>query len=416
MRIAWLGPEPSLEGGVPYAATQILLGLANQDTEVDAYIAAVLAPYGEHFQDHPGLRIFEERVRWDWNRWYSRDPLIATATSLVARVRAQKRLVALLSARHADSSYDLIYQFSQFEVPWLKTRGPRLPPVIVHPEVHAAGELRWHRRERQLALQCGGALRTEATTVLLASRALTQKRDSRAVSAFIAPSRTLASELATDYAVPKANLHVVPNPIDVERYRPPHRQRAVADPVELLFVSRMSVRKGVEMIVALSHRLGRDPGKFRLRIVGTGASFSDYRPLLATLNTDVATYGGSLPSAELAQLYRDSDIVLQPSHYEPFALTVGEALASGTPVVVSDAVGAGEDVPSKSCRIFRSGDLDGFEAQVRDLAAAVQDPVQRGEIRGSARQVAVERFTPDVVCRALTGVFETVISAHRRGR
>ena len=410
MRVAWLGPEPSLGSGVPYTATQILVGLANHGVAVDAFLAPVLAPYGDHFRDRPGLRVFEERVPWEWNRWYSRDPLLATATSLGARLRAQNRSVARLIHLHQEVPYDVIYQFSQFEVPWLRKAAHLLPPVVIHPEVHAAGELRWHRRERQLARRCGSRLRTDAVTALLAGRALMQRRHAGRVSAIIAPSEAFAALIAEDYAVPCDRLHVVPNPIDVERYRPLRAPRAIGKRIELLFVSRMSVRKGVEMIVALSHRLAREPGRFHLRIVGGGALFSDYRPLLADLNTDVATYEGAKAADDLPALYRSNDIVLQPSHYEPFALTVGEALASGTPVVASDAVGAAEHLSQACCPRFPSGDLDAFEACVRSLAAAMTVPAQQLEIKTAARREALLRFEPSAVCAGLLEVFDRVRS------
>jgi glycosyltransferase involved in cell wall biosynthesis len=188
----------------------------------------------------------------------------------------------------------------------------------------------------------------------------------------------------------------------------------VGEPIQLLFVSRMSVRKGVEMIVALSHRLARHPGRYVMRIVGTGALFSDYGPLLEDLDMDVATYVGPRSPSELAALYREVDIVLQPSHYEPFALTVGEALSSGTPVVVSDAVGAGENLSAQCCRTFPAGDLDAMEAQVHALGSALKNDRWRQQIKGAARLEAERRFAPDIVCEALRGVFASVVSSGPR--
>jgi glycogen(starch) synthase len=66
-------------------------------------------------------------------------------------------------------------------------------------------------------------------------------------------------------------------------------------------------------------------------------------------------------------LFRGVDALLVPSHYEPGSLVVGEALASGIPVVVSDAVGPAEVLDPRCCRIFPAGDLDAFEAAVRRL-------------------------------------------------
>lgn len=413
MRIAWLGPEPALDGGVPYVAAQLMIGLAAQGIELDAYIATQQAPYGDSFTDCEGLRLFTDRVHWEWDRWYSRQPHLATSTSLMARIRAQKRLVVSLLREHRRRPYDLVYQFSQFEVPWLRGNGQLLPPVIIHPEVHMAGELRWHRRERSLALRCGGKARTEATTALLATRTLVQQRDSRHVAAIVAPSRVFAGHLARDYGIESHRLHVVPNPIDLRRFLPaadaPRSSRT-----ELLFVSRLSVRKGVEMIVGLSHRLAHSPGDFMIRVVGAGSMFSDYTRLLEDLHPDVAHYEGHRDAAYVAELHRSADMLLQPSHYEPFALTVGEALASGTPVVASDEVGATEDVNPRCCRRFTSGDLDAFEQAVRAMGQSLMHGNDR-ELRSLARSEAERLFTPERVCRGLASILANVhtdVSTH----
>jgi glycosyltransferase involved in cell wall biosynthesis len=173
-------------------------------------------------------------------------------------------------------------------------------------------------------------------------------------------------------------------------------------------VSRIALRKGVELIVALSHRLADLAGTIRLRVVGDRALFSDYRPLLSDLNFDLAIYSGGLNALGLADLYRRSAALLQPSHYEPFAITVGEALASGLPVVVSDQVGAREGVDPRVCRVFESGSLDAFEQAVRLLVSDLASSEERRRLSGMARSEAERLFAPRAVARQLVEVFSTV--------
>jgi glycosyltransferase involved in cell wall biosynthesis len=335
--------------------------------------------------------------------------MIATATSLWARVQAQKRLLVKLTEEHQRRPYDLIYQFSQFEVPWLRGRERLLPPVVIHPEVHMAGELRWHRREHALAIRCGGKTKTGATTALLASRTLVQRAAAARVAAVIAPSRVFAEHLRADYGIARDRLHVVPNPIDLDRFSPGVTASEHRGPLELLYVSRLSMRKGLEMVVALSHRLAGDPGHFRIRVVGGHSMFSDYRPLLDDLHPVVGVYEGHRDALAVAELQRSADCLIQPSHYEPFALTVGEALASGTPVVVSDQVGAGEQVDSRCCTRFPAGDLGAFEAAVRAASSAVAG-ADRASVRQLARSEAERLFAPDRVCAGLVEAFSRVLS------
>ena len=96
-----------------------------------------------------------------------------------------------------------------------------------------------------------------------------------------------------------------------------------------------------------------------------------------------------------------------PSRYEPFALTVAEALASGLPVVVSDQVGAREGVDGRVCRVFADGDLDSFESSVRGLL----DDLKSGERDGLsriARGEAERLFASDAVAQQLAAVFRSV--------
>jgi glycosyltransferase involved in cell wall biosynthesis len=192
---------------------------------------------------------------------------------------------------------------------------------------------------------------------------------------------------------------IVVNPIDLDRFRPNDRVRPEG-PMKILFVSRISVRKGVELVVELSHRLADLEGEVELIVIGGRTTWSDYRKLLDDLNPAIATYARSIPPDELARLYQKSAMVLQPSQYEPFALTVGEALASGTPVVASDEVGAVDGVDPRVCAVFPRGDIDAFERAVRTAIAAARSD-DRAETAALARAEAQRLFAPATVAATL---------------
>jgi glycosyltransferase involved in cell wall biosynthesis len=171
-------------------------------------------------------------------------------------------------------------------------------------------------------------------------------------------------------------------------------------PQTLLYASRISVRKGVEMIVDLSHRLSDLRGRLQIVVAGGPTLWSDYRPLLSRLNREIAVYAGSVAPKQLPELYRAADVVVQPSRYEPFALTVAEALASGVPVVASDEVGAAEGVDPRCCTIFPSGKPDALEAAVRGVLRRM-GTVDEAAIRDLARSEAERLFAPQRVADSL---------------
>lgn len=396
LRIAFLGPSPSETSGVPYAANVLLQALAGAGVVIDLYSTACSPALAAT----PGIRVMLEPVEHTTSyRVLRRLPLLMFVWGQTRRALAQRRLATRMVDEHRSRHYDAVYQFSQPELLALRSRRKRLPPIVLHPEVHAAGELAWHRREDALVRQGESRVRTAVVRVMLGVRSVLQARDLRSVAAVICPSEEFARELVRDHRVPERTLHVVPNPIDLQRFAPGAPARR---PREILFVSRMSVRKGVEMVVELTKRLDDLAGDVRVVMIGDKSLWSDYRPLLASLNPRLSEYRGHVDAALLPDLLRGASLLVQPSRYEPFALTVGEALACGTPVVISDSVGAGEWLDESCAEIFASGDADAFEAAVRSMLARLEQSEEA--IRSAARTLAERAFAPQEVARAVSAV------------
>jgi glycosyltransferase involved in cell wall biosynthesis len=131
-------------------------------------------------------------------------------------------------------------------------------------------------------------------------------------------------------------------------------------------------------------------------VVGGVTLWSDYSPLLANLPASNGEYAGPVPDAAVPGELEACDVLLQPSHYEPFALTVGEALAAGVPVVTTTEVGASEGVNPEVMTTVRPGDIaglrEGIEATLERL-----DSDQAG-VAATARAEAERLFAPSVVC------------------
>jgi glycosyltransferase involved in cell wall biosynthesis len=407
MRIAWQGPFGG-SGGVSYAGLQLIRGLRDLGVEIDCYMTEPSAEAPVDVREDDRIALYSRPRRWEWNRWYSRDPLGAFLTGQASNGAAQLGLAKLIVREHARRRYDVLYRFSQIELFGVRRYVGSLPPIVVHPEVHAAGELLWHRREHALSERAESRKRRAITRAMLIARSARQRRDVRLVRRVVAPSHVFAAHLTNDYGIAPHRISVVPNPIDLARYASQtdasgngHARTTV------LFVSRLSVRKGLDLVIGLSHRLADIADRVHIEIVGDCSLWSDYRPLLRDLHPAVATYVGPLDSARLAAAYASAGALIQPSQYEPFALTVGEALASGLPVVASDEVGATEGVDSRCCTTFAAGDLDGFETSVRKMIARVENGERRKMAR-IARAEAERLFSPDRVAR---GVLESIKAA-----
>lgn len=406
MRLAWIGPAPSADGGATYVGTQLLREMAAAGVEVDVFLGTRPSEIPEVLRDLPGLDFVLDPPRWAWGRWYSRTPMLAFFSGHLARLRAQWALASRLAERHAERPYDLVYQFSQSEMGPVRRLRRRLPPLIVHPSTHAAGELAWHKREHALSRRCEPTWKRLLVRAMLTARAVVQRREMPRADRVLGVSRRFSEHLAADYRIAPERLGYVANPIDLERFKP-EDPPILADPLTLVFVSRISVRKGVELVVGLSHRLADLEGQVRLVVLGGPTMWSDYRPLLNELNPGIASYHGHQRGPEFLRLYQRAAAVLQPSQYEPFALTVGEALASGTPVVASDEVGAIDGIDPRVCSVFPHGDLDAFEAAVRELLGRVR--TSKPELAVLARSEAERLFAPATIVQQLLRELERAL-------
>lgn len=418
LRLAWIGAEPQRGGGVSGCAWLLLDGLSRRGCDIDCYASGPPEGLCKSLSSFPGVRLVNVDTGWRYDRWYSNHNVSKLLTGLGSRAWGRRRLIGLLLEQHARDPYDAVYQFSTIEVFGMRDHMNELPPLIVHPETHMAGELRWVQRERHLAALCEPLWRRVLTECLLGARARRQRRDIRLAARVAVISRGFGEQLVRDYGVDPERLTLIRNPIDLDELRPaPRAQRA--GPWRIAFVSRMSARKGVELVVELSHHLADLEGEITLELVGDHTLWSDYRSLLTRLDPRIARYHGPMGRRELAEFLSETDLLLQPAKYEPFGLTVGEALALGVPVVASDAVGAAEDVSAECCTVVRAGDVAALEEGVRSML----DRLRQGHgpsIGRCARAEAERLFAPDAVATSALKLVTAVVggegSRRRQGR
>jgi glycosyltransferase involved in cell wall biosynthesis len=405
MRIAWTGPVGT-GGGVPGMGTLILEEMLEQGVEVDLYLPLVGAE-PPPLKPSPRLRIIEHRSHWRWSRWYSRSKAGQIITSLAARTFCNVLLSIKLLLEHRRRPYDAVYQLSTTEL-FLLGRARRFaPPIVVHPCTHAAGELRWHRAEREYALQVENHFLYSLMRAMLAFRSWLQPKELARAQLVLGLSDRFNELVHQDYDVPLSKLRVVRTPVDVERFNEVGAEEK-AKPQTLLFISRISTRKGVEEIIELSHRLNDLAGTVKLMVIGGPTQWSDYTEHLSRLNPAVAEYVGSVHSTQLPAVLRSATMLVVPSRYEPGSIATVEALACGLPVVLSDEVGAGEVVRGPHVRFHQAGDVDGLESAVRSLLVAASE--DGPALRASARANAVASYAPAKVVGELIRLIASVRS------
>jgi glycosyltransferase involved in cell wall biosynthesis len=415
LRIAYLGPEPGGYAGVRAVAAELIGGLERRGHEIDCFLLApegqpeVAIAGGEPIAFGEGNLAFGEGVQliwgpntWRWDRWYSRNKFTAFASGLIARAFASLRMRREVQRRHRQRPYDVIYQFSNIETFAVPRRLRPRAPLVIHPETHLAGELRWLIAERRLALRCHSPIAYAAVCAIALVRTIVQRRAIRRASLLVCISTVFRDHMVRDYRFPLERTTVSPNPIRPERFA--LAERPVGDPATVLVLGRVSARKGIETVIEAARLASQRGLGIRFRVVGGPSLWSDYTKLLEELPPENSEYAGAASAAEVIEQLRGCDLLLQASRYEPFGLTVAEALAAGVPVVATSEVGAIEGVDRAVVGEVAPGDVEGIAGAIGSLLEQLR--ARPAETRALARAEARRLFAPDVVCRQISAVLE----------
>ena len=413
LHIAWLGagPRPKETGGVPGVATDLLRGLAAQGHRVDALFGGWEHELPAPIADQENLSFFWSGTNWRWGAWYNRSRITMFVSGLIARGLASLRLRREVARRHRADPFDVVYQFGHIETLALPASVRREVPLVIHPEVHMTGELRSMIAERQLALRS-----EPAHTLLIAGsvmwlRSLVQRFWIRRANLVICISRVFRQYLIDDYGVAPERTVVVPNPVRLRRFTDVDLNRPLGQPPAILVLGRIAVRKGLEDVIAVAELLLERGVEARIRIIGRASLWSNYMPLLAELpeNTE---FHKALPAGEVPAELARSDVLLQASKYEPFGLTVAEALAAGVTVVATTEVGAAEGVNPSVLTTVPPGDVEGMLAATEELIARLAE--SPAETRQAAHAEAERLFAPDLVCEQIAAALQQAVTAFGR--
>jgi glycosyltransferase involved in cell wall biosynthesis len=121
-------------------------------------------------------------------------------------------------------------------------------------------------------------------------------------------------------------------------------------------------------------------------------------------------FTGFIPDDSLLRLYRVADAACYPSLYEPFGIVALEAMAAGTPVVVSDAGGLAEIVRhDHTGTVIWSGNLDSLAWGLR---RTVVDRDHARWMAGNAWNAVRAEFNWAGIADRTSAVYDRVWSEH----
>jgi glycosyltransferase involved in cell wall biosynthesis len=153
----------------------------------------------------------------------------------------------------------------------------------------------------------------------------------------------------------------------------------------LLFLSRINIKKGLDLLVESFSRVVKEFPDIMLVIAGPDnegyGSIIKQRIADKGLSNNTLFTGMISGEVRLAA-YRDATVFVLPSYSENFGMSVVEAMACGTPVVISDQVGIYRDIEQQQAGMVCS-------LNVEEIASAILTLLQQEAKRADLSKKAV---------------------------
>ncbi len=206
-----------------------------------------------------------------------------------------------------------------------------------------------------------------------------------------------------------AKVHVIPNgvPDAAREKRNPVKTKSWRSKQNVVFLGRLeSPQKGVDTLLDAWAILHKTQPERELWIIGDGPDKGQLEAQSDALGLQsVVKFVGRIDGAERLDYLADAALVAMPSHYETFGMVAAEALAVGTPIVVTDIDSLRHFVTEKTGRVVAGHD----PANWADAIANALDE----KLRNSAR-VAGPELTARFDWNQITLEIEKVLKQARR--
>ena len=295
-----------------------------------------------------------------------------------------------------------------------------VPAGIGAPFIYRAGDgvhATW-LRERARAQGALGSLRNAINPYHRFMVALEHDMFTHAnLAGVICNSRMVRDDIAARFAVPAAELHVIHNGVDLDRFSPRLRDTLsngdsahIAEtpggsgfqqnvPL-LLYVGSGFERKGVKNLLTA---FARAKGKATLAIVGEDKQAKRYQRLAARLGiAHRVRFTGALK--DVRPLYAAAAAFVLPTLYDPMPNAALEALACGLPVLTTSTCGAAEFISEGvNGYVHDALDIDGLAQGITLLS----DPAHAASMRGAAR-ASVAHLALDAMAQQLLTLYSSL--------
>jgi len=215
----------------------------------------------------------------------------------------------------------------------------------------------------------------------------------------------------------RIKVFLIPHGVDINKFKP-YENVPDLDTFKILYVGRLSIEKGVNLLPYIVQELLKKGLKFKLIIVGPDFGAGEVIAKMSNKYPDFVEYLGAVPRTFLPKIYASAHATLIPSYKEKFSLVAIESLACGTPIVTSS-------LPcfkyilyplERSLNIRLRASTHSPKEFANIITNLLQNKEKYCKLRKKSREIVIKRFSIDRIACEIERMFTQILEIHAHAR
>lgn len=228
-------------------------------------------------------------------------------------------------------------------------------------------------------------------------------------------SEFMRNEIDNLFGVNGERVSVIPNGVSITDYDVKYDLGQLdipgidKDDRIIFFVGRLVPEKGVAGLIKAFARVSTEIDNAKLVIAGKGPQEKYLKTMVGELELQQrVVFTGFINDDARDQIFSIAEAAVFPSLYEPFGIVALEAMASGTPVVVTDVGGLSEIVEDGTTGIKVPAADE--EALAQALMKLMQDHALAEKLCKNADKVIKSQFSWDKIAQETVDVYRKTLT------
>jgi glycosyltransferase involved in cell wall biosynthesis len=179
----------------------------------------------------------------------------------------------------------------------------------------------------------------------------------------------------------------------------------------ILFMSRIDPKKGLDLLLPALNTLQQEGLQFHFVLAGTNPQDPVYENSIQAQIKDsplskITTIVGFVRGEDKLALLQDADLFVLPSYYENFGIAVVEAMATKTPVLISDKVHIWSAIKDAAAGWITTCNQEELTTTLRHALQNSQDWEQIGN---NARNLVQAKYSWKAIAKQLIQTYQLLI-------